>query len=111
MHLRERLIVTFVVMFLGAQVGTALWQLTAERPARFGWHMYAGLREPLGFTVVRADGSTAPVSMTDYLANHRGDVDVSRLVPPAICAREQAAVQVRYLILPESVDRIYSCAR
>jgi hypothetical protein len=101
----------FVVLFLGAQIAVPVVQLTRPRPARFGWQMYAGLSEPLAFTTLGADGSVGQVEIAKYLAFHRGDIAVSKLIPPAVCEREIEVIEVRYRLLPESTDRTFRCVR
>ena len=107
----DRLLVAVIVALLAVQVGVPAWQMQKPRPVRFGWQMYAGIAEPFSFRVVRVNGENEPVDIGDYLANHRGDIAVSSLIPLEVCARDREAVEVRYRVLPEESDRVYSCVR
>jgi len=108
---RDRLVPAVIVVLLAVQVGVPAWQMRKPRPVRFGWQMYAGIAEPFSFTAVRAGGEREDVRIADYLANHRGDIAVSSVLPPEICARDREVVEVRYRVLPEPSDRVYTCER
>jgi hypothetical protein len=73
--------------------------------------MYAGISEPFAFTGVRFDGSTQPIDIASYLAFHRGDIAVSRVLPPLVCDRERELIAIRFQVPPEDVVRIYECRR
>jgi hypothetical protein len=100
-----------VVVGVFVQVIVPLIQLRQPRPARFGWQMYAGIREPFALTGVAADGSTRPIEIDNYLAFHRGDIAISRILPPVVCDREQELVAIRFQVPPEDTYRVYQCVR
>jgi hypothetical protein len=101
---------SWAIAFLIVQIAVPLWQLTRPRPARFGWQMYAGISQPTAFMAVNRDGSTTAVPLDRYIIRLRGDLDLIRYVPPAICARTQA-VAVRYRVTPEPQPREVPCPR
>jgi hypothetical protein len=84
-----------VIVVLAGQAIFCLLQLAKPRPARFGWQMYSGYKNPLQYRVVRRDGTSTLVSLDRYVANPRYELDeLERIVPPLICAREPDAVAV-----------------
>jgi hypothetical protein len=100
-----------MLLYVVLQIIIPAFQLTQPRPARFGWQMYAGVSQPVAFTIVYPDGATAPVRLADYVGRVRADTDLERYLPPAICARERRAVAVRYRIIPERGLREVGCER
>jgi hypothetical protein len=100
----------WAIAFLVVQVAVPLWQLTAPRPARFGWQMYAGLSQPAVFTAVKPDGSMTTVPLDEYIIRPRDDLDLIRYLPPAICART-GAIAVRYRAVPDHEPHEVPCPR
>ncbi|GJG86419.1 hypothetical protein tb265_16000 [Gemmatimonadetes bacterium T265] len=92
-------------LWLAAQLVFPAVQLS-HRPARFGWHMYADLREfpvLVGVVAPRGDASAAgrrdTIDVAAFLAFQRGDVgpDFVRRLVAHVCARrpQYAAVEER----------------
>lgn len=84
----------FFAAFLVVQVAVPIRQLFAERPARFGWHMYSGLPQLPSAWIVEADGAETPVDLEARLAGMRGEVDYPSILAAALCA-EAGVVAIR----------------
>lgn len=70
---------------LAIQVAMPVVQLTADRPARFGWHMFAGVRPGLEFEVRHADGRVEAVTLEEYVLKLRQEVDLAAHLPAHLC--------------------------
>jgi hypothetical protein len=99
----------FFCAFLAGQVVVPLLQLWSPRPARFAWHMFAGIRQPLQYDLVLSDGSVVPVHLQDHLGNFRSDLDTMERLPAHLCARYPQAVAVRFRVLTETAFRSFAC--
>jgi hypothetical protein len=106
---REKLLTAVIVLHLAIQVTVPVWQLSAPRPARFGWQMYSALNMPRQYVVVKADGTSSVVDLGRYVAQLRAELDLRDILPRAVCARDPDAVEVTFRVLPELVDRSYRC--
>lgn len=83
--------------FLAVQAAVCLVQLWGPRPARFGWQMYAGFKNPVQYLVVDRSGEERQIKINRYIAFPRGDVDdVERKVTPLICNDHPEAQTVRF---------------
>jgi hypothetical protein len=74
------------------QVAVPLWALAQpERPARFGWQMYAGLVTPLEITVVARDGSRRTVAARRVLGRNRPELSYGERLARHVCRRYPGA--------------------
>jgi hypothetical protein len=76
--------------FLVVQVGVPLALLPTERPARFGWQMYAGIRTQPRFWA-RDRGGVTSIEVWRLLGNPRVDVQIPTASWPQLCALSSAA--------------------
>jgi hypothetical protein len=107
---RECVLALACGFYLFVQIAVPLWQLRAPRPARFGWHMFAGITHPSAFTAVYADGTERQLAVSDYLGEPRLEMDKSQILPPVICERDSGVSFVRY-IRPSGTVGTYACPR
>jgi hypothetical protein len=85
-------VVTFVVL----QLWMPLSRLGAHDTApRFGWQMFSTAREAPEFVVETGTGSQE-ISLNDFMAGARGDVDIERLMPPHLCVVFPDAIVVTW---------------
>ena len=99
----------FLVVFLVGQFALCVHQLGQPRPARFGWQMYSGARNPVAYRVKGRNGSLKDVRVGDYLAVIRDEMDQLAVLPRAICSRETAASSVSYRRIGSSRWTEYAC--
>ncbi|MEO7910186.1 MAG: hypothetical protein ABIV47_11095 [Roseiflexaceae bacterium] len=100
----------FFVVFLAAQILIPLAQLVwAPRPARFGWQMYSVASAAPRFELVMGDRGIKPLDITPYVTSLRGDVPLTRFLPPHLCALFPDAAAVRYRMDDGSQAGIYQC--
>jgi hypothetical protein len=84
------------VAYTVVQIGFPAIQLSAPRPSRFGWHMFAGIGSPEVYAVARTDGSIERINQSTYFGNWRSDLVIGAPVLVArICAHRSDAVGVR----------------
>lgn len=87
-----------VAVVVAVQVGVpGLVLLTQEqRPARFGWHMFAATSPEVTATITDEDG-TRDLPLGAFVARLRPEVDWSRELPPHLCevVPDARAVTVR----------------
>jgi hypothetical protein len=96
--------------FMTVQVVVCLIQLGQPRPARFGWQMYSGLRNPVQYQVVDGGGQPRTIAIREYVAFPRYELDgLEQKVTPLICQDhpDVSAVRFRYVGRP---DRDLPCA-
>lgn len=87
----------FVAAFLAVQLAIPAIQLFAERPARFGWHMYSGLPSLPDAWAVTADGTASPLDVRGRFAMTRAEVDYAAVLRTALCGTDGvASVRVAY---------------
>jgi hypothetical protein len=86
----------FFVLFLVIQTAVPLFQLTAPRPARFGWQMFSGRQQRARFSLVLRDGTHQPVNLGLFVAQSRGEVNLEEALPQHLCrvVPDLAAVQI-----------------
>lgn len=82
-------------MILAVQLGIPVVQVAAERPARFGWQMFSGVRAPVLFTVERTDGTVDTVATESYVIKPRYEADPVPALPRHICRSAPTAEVVR----------------
>src|SRR4030095_13576331 len=106
---KNRLVAIFFLSFLLIQIVVPIVQLTAPRPARFGWQMWSARRKPVRFFVVMKDGTIRPADLSRYIGWSRGELDLTDRLPPHLChvVSDITAVQIE---LPGSETRnVYTC--
>jgi hypothetical protein len=89
--------------FLIVQIVVPAALLLGRRPARFGWQMFAAHTVSPAFAVEHADGSRALVTVDDYFAFRRGDLDpgVFDRLPAHLCGLDPSIVTVYERRLPD----------
>ena len=101
----------FFVVFLMAQLVIPLAQLAfSPRPARFGWQMYSVVSAAPRFELIMRDGVAKPLDITPYVTSLRGDVPLSRFLPPHLCMLFPDAVAIHYQMNDGSQVGTYQCA-
>jgi hypothetical protein len=103
------LVIVFFASFLTIQTVVPVVKLTAQRPARFGWHMWSARKRFPQFFVVLNDGTSRPADLSTYIGWSRGEMDFTEALPPHLCrvVPEIAAVEIK---APGSETlKTYSC--
>ncbi|NOT00826.1 MAG: hypothetical protein HOP29_09380 [Phycisphaerales bacterium] len=83
------------LVFAAVPIIVPLVQLPADRPARFGWQMYSGIKIIPQFEVIGADGGMRPITLTDFVANVRADLRYDDVLPKHLCRVLDDAAAVR----------------
>jgi hypothetical protein len=100
----------FFVVFLAAQILIPLAQLAwSPRPARFGWQMYSVTSVAPNFELIMRDGAPKPLDITPYVTSLRGDVPLTRFLPPHLCTLFTNAAAVHYQMDDGSQAGTYQC--
>ena len=99
----------FFVSFLLVQTTVPLVQLSAPRPARFGWQMFTAGPQRRGFTLLMRDGTTQPVPLHLYVAQSRGEVDLGKALPQHLCRVVPDVASVRITEPDSKEPRVYVC--
>lgn len=107
---RQRVAMTFVVIFLVVQIAVPLAALAGPRPGRFSWQMYSGVRTQATFSIVHQDGSLTPVTPRDYVAHPRLDIDFVAWLPDHVCSVEPDAVAVQ-VERAHDIKDVITCSR
>jgi hypothetical protein len=82
MSWRRRILALVIV----AQFAVPLWVLLQpDRPARFGWQMYAGSVTPLEITLIGADGTRREVAPADVVGHNRPELAYEDPLPRYLC--------------------------
>ena len=91
------LILIFFVSFLTIKIAVPVIQLTSQRPARFGWHMWSARKRFPQFFIVLKDGTSRPADLSTYIGWSRGEMDFTEALPPHLCrvVPEIAAVEIK----------------
>lgn len=80
-----------VALVLAMQVGVPSYVLvTQERPARFGWHMFA-TESPVLTATIHLPGQDVPVDPLGYIGRFRPEIDYQLLLPPHLCSQFDGA--------------------
>jgi hypothetical protein len=88
--------VVVLVLFLLIQAAVPISRLgDHERADRFGWQMFSVHTEAPRFVVVTNHGTTE-ISLGDYMARVRGDIDIVDAMPPHLCEIVDGAVRVTW---------------
>jgi hypothetical protein len=99
----------FFCCFLAAQLIVPTLQLQATRPARFAWQMFGGVRQPLKYELVFADGTLQPINLSDHIGNFRSDIDTAEKFPAFLCRKYPDAAVVRFRFPTETATRSFPC--
>lgn len=92
---RRSLAATLIAAFLAVQVAIPVIALLSDRPARFGWQMYAAFPQLPDAWLIHADGSEEPVDLTDLFAVRRAEIDYAAALRDQLCSvADAAAVRV-----------------
>lgn len=99
----------FFVLFLIVQIGVPLAKLATPRPARFGWQMFSVRHQRVRFTLVKRDGTIEPLDLRRYLGQSRGEVDLTKALPPHLCRVVPDLAAVRITPPKSKVSQVYRC--
>jgi hypothetical protein len=91
---RRRLAAAGFLTFLTVQILVPALQLLADRPARFGWQMFAGLREMPDILVVRPGGWVDTLPLRRYVGYPRAEMVFGPDLARYVCRRDPGAVAV-----------------
>jgi hypothetical protein len=95
-RVRSRFVAVVIVLILALQVGIPLVAMTApDKPARFGWHMYAYVRPAPEIALMDAQGRETRANPFSVIARYRPELPYERALPPYLCARHPGTVGVR----------------
>ena len=82
---KSMLALVFCFSFLTIQIVVPILKLTSQRPARFGWHMWAARKKFPRFFVVLKDGTTKAADLSLHIGLSRGEMDFTEELPPHLC--------------------------
>ncbi|MFC3995322.1 hypothetical protein ACFOVU_05325 [Nocardiopsis sediminis] len=80
----------------------------ADRPARFGWHMYSTVPTWPDVTAVHADGTASEFTRRSIRAG-RGDVALDDALLDAACRGDRSIVEFHVRRAPDTTD-VHRCA-
>lgn len=100
-----------LVGFAGVQIAVPLVQLRADRPARYGWQMYSGIKVIPRFEVITIGGDVRRVVLTDYVAHVRADLRYDTALPAHLCRIMPDASAVRVHDRMAGRDAVTACPR
>ena len=87
---------TAVLLFLVIQLWVPASRLgDHDRAPRFGWQMFSTYRESPQF-VVETPTQQREISLEDYVAGVRGEIDLEGLLPPHLCNVFPDAIEVTW---------------
>ena len=97
-------------VFLGLQFGVPTVALFRQRPARFGWQMFAAHTVSPAFAVERTDGTRTLVTVDDWFAFRRGDLGPAAYdrLPAHLCHVDPSIVTVYERRTPDAAAPIES---
>lgn len=81
-------------VLLGIQIGVPVAGLFAERPDRFGWHMYSTLNPAPEASVEDASGDLSPVDVAALIADPRAEIRWSGPLADVLCQDESVVAVV-----------------
>lgn len=72
-------------------------------PARFGWQMFATVRDRPLYVVRHGSGGIDTVHIVDHLVRHRPEIDLVSELPPHLCRvlKDVSEVVVRWPTSPQ----------
>lgn len=71
-------------VFLIVQLGLPLSQLNSDLASRYGWQMFSTTRAIPEF-VVKTSSELVEITLNDYMARVRADIDIVDELPPHLC--------------------------
>jgi hypothetical protein len=86
--------VALVGLFLAFQAAVPARALFAERPARFGWQMYANFPSLPDVFLVAEGGRETPVDLQHVLAVPRAEIDYAVAATRSLCGDGIAAIRI-----------------
>jgi hypothetical protein len=95
--------------FLAVQVVVPALRLDSPDISRFGWQMFAKAQPRELFVVHHRTGVVDTVDVSDFLARHRADLELTATLPAHLCSRVPAAQVVAVHALPEDVVTTVPC--
>ena len=91
----RRLLGLCLAIFLAMQVAIPTLALFSERPARFGWQMYAAFPTLPDAWLVYADGREETVDLHQLFAVTRAEIDYAAALRASLCeVTDVAAIRI-----------------
>ena len=111
---REWAVISGILLYMTVQVAVPLTQLRFRHHTPFGWKMFAYYGpDRVNFRVVHAGGRTESLESvrkeSRVARTLRPEVDLTRVVPPALCAQVPAITAVEFRRPSDSRWQRYSC--
>jgi hypothetical protein len=106
---RHGLAAAFSLAFLSVQIAVAAYQLSAPRPARFGWQMWAARKPSPQFLAVMRDGTKQPADLLKFVGVSRGEMDLEEALPPHLCRFIPGIAAVEVVTRGTESARIHRC--
>jgi hypothetical protein len=108
---RGAAVLSLVALIVAAQIAVPAWGLF-NKPARFGWQMYAGSNRAARVTLVYASGERRSLNVRDLkiVPNFRVEVAYEEHVPARLCAADP---ELRLVVVERerpSVHRRHRCS-
>lgn len=99
-----------VVAALGLMLLVPITALDEQRPAQFGWHMYAAIVDAPKIEVTLDNGSTTDHALSDFAAKVRPEPDYTEAAAKFICEKDDGVKSVRFTRDSPALDQEFSCA-
>jgi hypothetical protein len=91
-------------------IGVPITALDEERPARFGWHMYAALESQPEITVTFEDGTIESVPFESIAAEPKVEPDYAEPIAKLMCTTRPRATTVRVSRAQPAYERRFECS-
>lgn len=99
-----------VVASLGLMVLVPITALDEQRPAQFGWHMYAAIVHAPEIEVTLDSGASEDRTLGDVAAKVRPEPDYTEAAAEFICEKEPDVASVHFTRDEPALDEEFSCA-
>lgn len=104
---------TVMLVFVGlllAQIAIPVQQVLSNDeggPVRFGWQMFAMVRDRPLYVVRHGSGGIDTVDIVGHLVRHRPEIDLASELPPHLCRvlKDVSEVVVRWPTSPQRSER------
>lgn len=85
-----------IAIFLVVQLAIPISRLSPPETAhRWAWQMFSRTPHSIQF-VIHTPTDTTDVELHEYMAQVRGDIDLTEVLPPHLCAVSEDAVKVTW---------------
>jgi hypothetical protein len=75
----------FLLVFVLIQTAVPFILLWTPRPARFGWQMFSVNPQRVRYVLVFRDGTRKAANLSRYVAQSRGEMDLTQSLPQHLC--------------------------